>query len=493
MKKLWLLVGVLALPAKAMDSESLDALARQAQQRFAIPGLAVGVVQGDFRYQGSFGEAQPGHKVDGQTLFKLASTTKAFTTTTLALLVEQGKLAWDDPVVRYLPDFAMYDPWVTKQLQVKDLLVHNSGLGLGQGDLMLWPEPNSFSRAEVVHNLRHLKPASSFRSSYAYDNLLYVVAGELIAKVTGQPWEYAVQQRLLKPLGMDQCFTGPVPPANKAQLAWPHLGIERLPKADAADHSLISAAAGGIRCSLGAMMKWLDFHLAAQAGKSPLLGRGQHNFLWTPQTLMTVGEWDRQWDNSHFAAYGLGWRMKDMDGLLLVHHTGTLAGMRAAVAFLPEKQLGVVVLMNADSSDGRDALVRAILKSALGGDGKAWLARYPAVTKTKARAKVDVDPGQPLAPAQLKAQLGTWQDPWFGKVQLKAEGDKVLWQSERSERLSGVLYPAQEGYYLLRWQDRTLEADASLWFEDGHMKLAPASPEVDFSFDFGDLDLQREP
>jgi len=210
MRKLrWLtLFAVLALSPR-LDAQhppprDLDRYVTDVMRAFEVPGVSLAIVKDGqvvlTRGYGvrTLGDATP---VDARTLFGIASNTKAFTATALGLLVEEGKLAWDAPVIRYLPWFQMWDPWVTRELTVRDLLVHRSGFGLGAGDLLWWP-PTTYDRPEIMRRLRFIKPATSFRSAYAYDNVLYLVAGQLIERVSGSPWEDFVSTRILRPVGM---------------------------------------------------------------------------------------------------------------------------------------------------------------------------------------------------------------------------------------------------------------------------------------------------
>ncbi len=177
--------------------KELDAYFDETLKRYGLPGLAVGVVRdGEVVYARTEGDLAlgGGWRIDADTLFKIASNSKAMTAAVLARLIDAGKLKWDDPVIKYLLDFRMYDPWVTRELQVRDLLIHNSGLGAGAGDLMLWPEPNLFTREDVIHGLRFLKSIYSFRSRYAYDNSLYIVAGEVAAAAGGMSYEALVRK-----------------------------------------------------------------------------------------------------------------------------------------------------------------------------------------------------------------------------------------------------------------------------------------------------------
>ena len=207
------------------DRNPIPTLVNQAFEHYDLPGLAVGVIEdGRVVAVETRGElaAGGGEPVTPDALFKIASNTKAMTAAVLARLVDQGRLRWDDPVVRHLPQLRMHDSWVTANLQVRDLLIHNSGLGLGAGDLMLWPEPNDFTRADIIAGLQHLEPATSFRSGYAYDNLMYVVAGEVAAAAGGAPYEALVRREVFAPLGMDGCRVGSWRSDQAGPLARPH-------------------------------------------------------------------------------------------------------------------------------------------------------------------------------------------------------------------------------------------------------------------------------
>lgn len=174
--------------------------------------------------------------------------------------MDEGKITWDDKVIDHLPDFRMMDPWVTREFTIRDLLTHRSGLGAGAGDLMLWPEPSGFSRDEILHNLRHLKPVSSFRSDYAYDNLLYIVAGEIVPAVTGQSWEEFVQTRILNPLQMG-CYSGDAPMEALGDVATPHSWLDgkqvTVPRNAITGKATVSAAAGGMVCNVRGMATWM--------------------------------------------------------------------------------------------------------------------------------------------------------------------------------------------------------------------------------------------
>ena len=262
------LVGSGTLPAAELTGTEIDQLAARVMARFQVPGMAIGIIKdGQVAHTRGYGVRELGDpaRIDQDTLFKIASNTKAMTTAALAILVEEGKIAWNDRVIDHLPDFRLHDPWVTREFTVIDLLTHRSGLGLGAGDLMLWPEPNSFTRKDIILGLRYFKPASSFRTEYAYDNLLYIVAGELIPAVSGMSWEAFVAQRLIAALGKGRCFAGRIPADEMNNLAAAHGVVEGrlqvIERSRIVADTVVYAAAGGVRCSLGAMLGWVRTQL----------------------------------------------------------------------------------------------------------------------------------------------------------------------------------------------------------------------------------------
>ncbi|WP_237060636.1 serine hydrolase [Microbulbifer sediminum] len=485
-----------------------ESLVQRVLEEERVPGAAVGIWHaGQPVLLQGFGvtNVESPRPVDPQTLFKLASTTKAFTTAALALLVEEGKLQWDSPVVDYLPQFALGDEWITQEFQVVDLLTHRSGLGPGAGDLMLWPQPNSFSRADILQGLRHLPVTGSFRADYAYDNLLYIVAGELIAAVSGMSYEDFVQQRLLAELGLEHCYAGPVPETARDNLADPHrLEGDRLvvdtPNL-APDHPIVLAAAGGMHCSAGDMLRWLRTLLAG--GVSPegerLLSLESRDRLWQPVTLMPMSAERSERDRGHFYAYALGWRVQDMYGKRVIHHTGSLSGMYAWVAIVPEEELAMVVLMNRSAGVARQALIHGLLKPYLGAGPRDWLAHFQELWGgAAAPSEPELLPRpESRAPVARKQVEGRYRDPWFGPMEIftNAAG-KLRWRSLRSPRLVGTMEPAAPGVWSLRWDDRSLQADAWLMAEereDGELvvTMQPLSRGVDFSYDFPDLRFVR--
>ena len=390
------------------------------------------------------------------------------TTGVLARLVDAGKLRWDDPVTRYLPQFRMNDPWVTREMQVRDLLMHNSGLREGAGDLMLWPEPNLFTRADIIAGLAHLSPQHSFRSHYDYDNLMYVVAGEVAAAAAGAPYEELVRRELFEPLQMTRCQVGEFSATRRQRRAASHARW-RQQRRHSQDAETIpvstSAAAGGIRCSLDDMLKWVRMWLDPD---SQWLTPAQRQAVWTPHMPMPLSARQRRWDGSHFNAYGYGWRLSDVDGVLRVAHTGTLAGMYSAVTLLPEKNSGFVFMINGEGSEARIVLNEVLVKLFTAPGERRRVADYAAeLARERQQEPQESKPPAPArtrpAAATLARQLGIYRDPWFGEVSICERDGAIDFAAAKSPLLSGEVMQAGERL-LVDWRDDSIDAEAWLDF-----------------------------
>jgi len=487
-------------PAQAFVERAVD----EAVARYDLPGIAVGVIEdGKVAAVVARGElaAGSGEPVTPEALFKIASNSKAMTAAVLARLVDQGRLRWDDPVVKHLPQFRMHDPWVTANMQVRDLLVHNSGLGLGAGDLMLWPEPNDFTRADIIAGLAHLEPVTSFRSGYAYDNLLYVVAGEVAAAAGGKPYAQLVREEVFAPLGMDGCRVGSWNAGEAGPIARPHRRVDGrnlpAPPERGVVPDITSMAAGGIRCSLEDMLRWVGAWLDPA---QPWLSAEQRQQAWTGHMPMPVGRRMREWDNSHFHAYGYGWRLSDMDGQWKVAHTGTLSGMYSSVILLPDLRTGIVILINGEAEDARTVLGQVLAKRYTRPDPALDVAHYAALLEREHALRRQAEPApdtrarRPATRREAAALLGIWRDPWFGEVALCPRADGIGFASVRSPRMRGRLMRVGERW-LLDWDDDGLDAEAWLHPPEaggGTLRLSKVDPEADFSYDYQDLRFVRE-
>ena len=471
--------------------------------RYHLPGIAVGVIEnGRITFTRTVGTraAGSGQPIDQDTLFKIASNSKAMTTALLARLVGQGKLAWDDPVTKYLPDFQMHDPWVTRHMRVADLLTHSSGLPEGGGDLMLWPEPNHFTRDDIIRGLRHIKPAYSFRSRYEYDNLLYVVAGEVAAAAGGASYETLMRREVFQPLGLERCIVGAFDRDRIGNLAQPHAlrdGSNIVIGADGAHVPAITmAAAGGIRCSLGDMLKWAHNWLDPSPAQLQWLPKEQRRILQSPHMLIPVSARRRAWDHTHIMAYGYGWRMADVDGHWSVWHTGTLSGMYSELMLLPDQKSGFVFLINGRGGDARTVLGEALLKTLLGSANARSVADYADeldhAEHARRQSRVpDTSNRVAATPAELEKWLGVWRDPWFGKVRLCSAGKQVRLVSAKSPQLAGQVMRVGQRF-LVQWE----HGDEEAWLKlpgkgSATLHMAKVDPDADFSYDYEDLAFVR--
>ncbi|MBA3498599.1 MAG: serine hydrolase [Gemmatimonadales bacterium] len=476
---------------------------------FTVPGASVAIVKdGRVVLARGYGVRRLGEPtpIDARTRFGIASNTKVFTATALALLVEEGKLEWDAPVIRYLPGFAMYDPYVTRELTVRDLLVHRSGLGLGAGDLLWWP-PSTYDRKEITRRLRYIKPVTSFRSAYAYDNVLYLVAGEVIEAVSGQRWEEFVRSRILDRVGMAHSDVHHSAAAHPGNVATPHAEVNDTVRPVAPFLSDNTNPAGGIMSGAEDMAKWVAVQLDSGrvADGSRLYSPASARQIWREVTPEPISDAPPGLPHlrPNVNGYALGLETRDYRGKLLLTHTGGLPGYLSRVAMLPELRLGVVVLTNQESGYAFNALAYRVLDHYLGVRAPDYVGIYDTLQRrnraqlaklaSEAASRRDSTSGPSLP---LTGYGGTYRDVWYGDVAIAEENGGLVIRMTRTPSMVGDLQHWQHDTFVARWRDRELRADAYVTFAldpDGRIdqvKMAPASPAVDFSFDFQDLLLE---
>ncbi|MBA3759059.1 MAG: serine hydrolase [Gemmatimonadales bacterium] len=511
-------LALLIIPAEAAAQAppKFDAYVRRVMETFTVPGLSVAIVKdGKVVLAKGYGVRRMGNPapVDAKTRFGIASNTKLFTATALALLVEEGKIAWDKPVIDYLPSFAMSDPYVTHEMTVRDLLVHRSGLGLGAGDLLWWP-PSTYNRKEIAYRIRYIPLSTSFRSAYAYDNVLYLVAGEVIEAVSGQTWEEFVRRRILDKVGMSDSDVRHSGSAEGGNVAGTHAEVNDTVRPVDPFASNNTNPAGGIMSGAADMAKWMMVQLDSGkvADGSRLFSPASTTQLWREVTPTPIGNLPPLVAGSlghlraNMAGYALGLNVRDYRGKILRQHTGGLPGYLSKVAMIPELRLGVAVLTNQESGPAFESIVYHVLDYYLG----AKAPDYPALFKQLAdenRKKLQTAEQQaagsrdstsgPSLP--LSKYAGTYRDPWYGDVAIAVEGKGLAIRFTKTSVLVGDLVHWQHDTFLARWRDRELRADAYATFSlkpDGsvdQLKLVPASDAVDFSFDFQDLVLKPVP
>ena len=494
----------------------LDATVESVRDTFRVPGVAVAVVKdGELVFAGGWGEREVGKpgKVDADTLFSIASITKAFTSASLSILADEGRLDMDDRVIDHLPWFRMDDAYVTREMRIRDLLVHRSGLGLGAGDLLFWP-PTDYDTREVVERLANVPIEGGFRDRYAYDNVLYAVAQLVIEEVSDQPYADFVRTRLFGPVGMasTRIDSNALRPSD-TNVAMGHArpGFTGDPEPVPAMSWSNNTAAGGIYSSVNDMAKWmrvqLDGGLLEGEGEDAkrLFSAKRHEAMWTLVTPIPIREPavpELAATKPNFAGYGEAWSLSDYRGRRLVWHTGGWPGMVSRLTLVPELDLGVVVLTNQEAGAAFNAITMHVLDAYMDAPATDWVAAYAAaVGKGGDRAGEDWakhvaarDAGsKPSLP--LEGYAASYRDPWYGDV-VVAEGRKGLeLRFSRTPQLVGDLEHWQHDSFIVRWRDRTLNADAFVNFNLDHdakvreVRMEAVSPLTDFSFDFHDLRL----
>jgi len=500
-----------AAPLCAQAPPDLDALVARVITTFDVPGIGLAIVKDDAVVVArGYGVRKMGEtgRVDERTLFGIASNTKVFTAVALGLLVEEGKLEWDATVVRYLPWFQMWDPYVTRELTVRDLLVHRSGLGLGAGDLLWWP-PTTYDRKEIARRIRFIRPATSFRSAYAYDNVLYLAAGEVIEAVSGRTWEEFVSTRILARVGMadSNVLHSAAAASGTSNTAVTHARVDGRVQPVKPFDSDITNPAGGINASARDMAAWVRVLLGGGrlADGSRLYSERTARELEGLVTPIRILEPPPELSafRPNFRGYALGLNVHDYRGRKVVTHTGGLPGYVSKVTMLPELKLGVVVLTNQESEAAFSAITWHVVDHYLGAPKTDWVDAFQkAATRQRAadadqvKAAVAARDGTSRPSLPLARYAGTYRDDWYGDVTIEEAGSKLVMRFTRTPVLVGDLEHWQYDTFIVRWHDRELRADAYVTFAlqpDGSIERATmkaVSPETDFSFDFHDLLLK---
>lgn len=507
-----LLTFSVSVVAQPLTSKAIDDLATRSMKAFNVPGIAVAVIKdGQVIHAKGYGvrslnTMQP---VDENTLFGIASNSKAFCSATLGILVDEGKIKWDDKVRDYIPEFKLYNPYVTEEFTIRDLLTHRSGMGLGAGDLMFFPDSSDFTLKDIIYNLRHLKPVSGFRSKYDYDNNLYIVAGEVVSRVTGMSWEDFVEQRIIQPLGMNRTAASYERLKDKANVIDGHAPVNGKVQVVKRNTLKVGHAAGGLNSSIADLSKWVLLQLNhgkyGEGNKKVLFSDNVHEEMWTPQTIIPVRNPGTY--NTHFSAYALGFGVSDVKGYKQVTHTGGLEGMVTQITMIPELNLGIIVLTNQQEGGAFVSITNQIKDGYFGMTGTDRVKEYSGNRNAQvSKVNHQVDSIWQIAYGNQKAGrgmsaadlTGTYNDPWFGDVVISVRDGKIWFASKRSPRIAGELIYFGGNTMLARWKDRSLDADCYVDFvmnESGKAKaftMHAISPLTDFSYDFQDLSFSRK-
>ena len=514
-----LLLSVAAMPALAAPPAGFEKQVEALRQKIGAPGVAIAIVEnGKTTMAKGWGVRQLGSnaQVDADTTFQTGSTGKAVTAAALAILVDEGKIGWDDPVIKHMPWFRMNDPWVTREITVRDLLVHRSGLGLGQGDLMMVPRTR-LTRRQTVERVAYLKPRTSFRSAYAYDNILYAVAGQLIEEVTGQRWEDFVRARVLRAGGMNTATTDSPERFAVANRSYPHarlsgplrgLGAQQL--LDERDELGRNAApAGGLTFSANDQAAWLKIQLAGGAlpnGK-PLFSKSQATEMWKPVTIMPLPQLPDSLKAAQpsFQGYALGWQVQDYRGHKIISHGGGVLGSITRVVLLPEKNVGFAVMLNSEDSGMLLGLSYRMIDHYLGLTDNGWIDKWESWYQSRleggrqalAAMQTGKQAGDTKPAASLTAErfAGRYRDAWYGDVVVGSDAKGLTIDFTSSPNMAGRLDHWQYNSFITDFDDKSLEKALVTFAIDENGKVTgvtmkAANPIADFSWDYHDLDLK---
>ena len=421
------------LAAQNAPLTGLDGFVAQALRDFKVPGLAIAIVRNDsIVLMKGYGTRTMGKSeaVDEHTIFAIGSASKAFTATLVAMMVDAGQMRWDDPATKYLPELQMYDPYVSRELTVRDLLTHRSGLARGD---MVW-FAGGYDRDEVLRRVRFLQPSWSMRQRFGYQNIMYLAAGQAVARVGGKSWDDLLRERILEPLGMTETISSTLPLTSRSNVATPH--------ADVSDtlhtvpwHNIDNAGpAGSINSNVSDMIKWVRFQLASgQVNGKPLIKPAVLAETHSAQMVIPISADTKAFNPfTHLNSYGMGWFLDDYRGRGLDHHGGNIDGMSALVALMPEENIGVVILTNANSSPVPSIVLYRALDALLGAPARDWIAASMKLRdKSRATAKAAQDKRLASRVPNTKPSLAldkyadVYVDSLYGDLNVKANNGKL--------------------------------------------------------------------
>lgn len=463
------LFGLVSAQAQTAPLANFDVYVEKALKDWEVPGIAVAVVKDDkIVFAKGYGVKELGKpdKINAETIFGVASNSKAFTAAALAMLVDEGKLGWDDKVIKHLPDFELFDPYVTREITVRDLLTHRSGLPAYGGDILWWG--GDYNRNEIIRRLRFVKPASSFRSRYAYQNIPFITAGKIVERVSGKTWEQFVRERILQPLGMNETTMSIKdfkPGTNKVT---PHFrDIETGKTIPIAWRNLDAGApAAGINSNVLEMANWLRLQLGkGKFAGNQIISERSLAMMHTPQMLIPFASpADQPKLKANFRAYGLGWNIREYAGLKMVTHGGWTDGQLTQTAFLPEKNLGVVVLSNIHNRDANLVFINRIFDAFLNLEPTGWSAYYLKQVQAAEKSEIEairkkeverIKDAKPQLP--ISSFAGSYENELYGKISFAEEAGKLVVRMSHSPTFIGDLEFWQSNTFRVIWRDPVAE------------------------------------
>ncbi len=453
---------IVSFSAAAQDAplQGFDDYVNKALKDWDVPGVAIAVIKDDkIIFAKGYGVREIGkpEKVDERTLFAIGSSSKAFTSAALAMLVDEGKIKWDDPATKYLPGFQLYDPYVTREMTVRDLLTHR--IGLERGDALWYA--TDMNRDEVLRRIRYLKPSSSMRSKFGYQNIMFLAAGQIVPQVAGKTWDDFLRERIFTPLGMNSTSTSISALKNSNDVAAPHSKFDD--KVTVIPYRMIDniGPAGSINSNVVDMAQWVRLQLnSGKFGDKQLISSANVNVMHSPQTIIPLeGQMKMLYPEAHFLNYGMGWFLSDYRGRKLVEHGGSIDGMRGLVAMIPEEKMGVVILANLSGTILSVPLSYRIFDAYLGAPQRDWSAEMLKTMNTlleqgkAAAAKQEAERVKDTKPSlALENYAGNYQSEMYGDAKIVSENGKLI--LKRGAYFTGDLEHWHYDTFRVTWRDR---------------------------------------
>lgn len=458
--------------------KTLDDYYAQAQKDWNVPGMSVGlIIDGEVVLSKGYGTLKKGEKnqPNGESLFAIASNTKAFIAAAIGILVEEGKLDWDDKVIDYVPYFRMYDEYVTQHATIRDLLCHRIGLGTFSGD-EVWYK-SDYTAEEAIKRAAQLEPAYEFRSGYGYSNLMFFVAGEVIKKVSGMSWDAFIKERIMNPIGMHRTVTSTRHLKGLNNVAQPHKpdyeGIGNNTPIPWTNWDNMGAA-GGIISSTDDMLKWAMLQInGGQHGDQTIFSTSTQTEFWKPHNNFTVRESTREYfPYRHVSAYALGWSVSDYNGTMVYAHGGGYDGMYSRVVVVPEKKFAMIVLTNSQKSIS-GSLSYYTIETVFDGKAKRnWseegmrnemnfrARRKKAITDREEKRIENTTPTH-----DLEAYTGTFEDPLFGQIEVLAKDGQLALNFPNHQPLNANLSHWHKDVFKIEWNE------IHAWFDFGTIQF----------------------
>lgn len=453
----------------AADWRAFDAYVNKTLADWEVPGAALAIVKDDkIVYAKGYGIKEIGKtgKTDEHTLFGIASNSKAFTATALAILVDEGKINWDDKVIKHLPDFRLADDYVTREITIRDLLSHRSGLPAYGGDIIWWG--GDYGRNDIVQRVRFVKPAYGFRSTYAYQNIPFIIAGQIIEKVSGKTWDEFIKTRILQPLRMNETTTSIKDFSPNANKTTPHFrDLETRKTFPIRWRNMDNgAAAAGINSSVSDMANWLRLQLnEGEFEGKRLVSAKNIREIQSPQTIIPFAEQPPEPKlKSNFRAYGLGWSLREYAGYKMVWHNGWTDGQLSMTAMIPEQRIGIVVLTDVHHQNAYAPLAYRALDIALGLSETDWNAYFFKFIKNaetgfiNGEKRLEAERIKNTTPSlSLKDYAGTYENDLYGKISFAEENGRLVVRLAHSPTYTGDLRHWENDKFRVTWRDPVAE------------------------------------